>query len=308
MAVSPIFLATHRTQGTTHPSLQLGDLMTSYTSTISRIQGDIADLHKRDAHEAKKESELTGRIARAMNDASRTKSIQTHISKLKDVERYQRDIADVRRKRAEYSAKMASKTKDLHTYSDRQATEDDRERRKIADEQKKLIREREDHERRISAEIRSRTSISRTPTEIERQATLSGGYDFFIAHASEDKDEIVRSLAEELHSLGAKVFYDEFTLRVGDSLRRKIDQGLATSRFGVVVLSEHFFKKEWPARELDGLVTQEVAGKTRILPIWHKVSKDEVASFSPTLADKVALNTSVWSVKKIATELHSLLS
>ena len=266
-----------------------------------------ADLHKRDADDAKKESDLTGRVARALEEVHRARSPSAQVSKLKDVERYQRQIADVRRKRADYSAKIASKTKELHRYSERQATEDERERKKISDEQKKLIRERQDHERRISAEIRSHTSLSLAPIEIERHA-LSTGYDFFIAHASEDKDEIVRSLAEELRALGAKVFYDEFTLRVGQSLRRQIDQGLATSRFGVVVLSEHFFKKEWPARELDGLVTQEVAGKTRILPIWHKVSKDEVASFSPTLADKVALNTSVWSVKKIAAELHSLLS
>lgn len=132
-------------------------------------------------------------------------------------------------------------------------------------------------------------------------------FDFFISHASEDKDEFVRSLAEELSSRGAKVFYDELTLRVGDSLRRNIDRGLATSKFGVVVLSEHFFKKEWPARELDGLVAQEVAGRTRILPIWHKVSKDEVTRYSPTLADKIALNTSIMSVSDIAAELHSLL-
>jgi len=83
---------------------------------------------------------------------------------------------------------------------------------------------------------------------------------------------------------------------------------LANSKFGVVVLSEHFFRKSWPQRELDGLVAMEVAGRSRILPIWHKVSVDEVASFSPTLADKVALNSSIHSIAKIADELMSLLA
>jgi len=75
----------------------------------------------------------------------------------------------------------------------------------------------------------------------------------------------------------------------------------------VVVLSDSFFKKEWPARELDGLVAREAAGRTRILPIWHKVSKDDVLAYSPTLADKVALNTSTKSVKEIASDLYALV-
>ena len=44
-----------------------------------------------------------------------------------------------------------------------------------------------------------------------------------------------------------------------------------------------FFKKEWPQKELDGLVALEAQGLSRILPIWHKVSVDEVAHYSPTL-------------------------
>jgi hypothetical protein len=50
----------------------------------------------------------------------------------------------------------------------------------------------------------------------------------FISHASEDKEDFVRPLAETLQQLGVKVWYDEFTLKVGDSLRRKIDSGLET--------------------------------------------------------------------------------
>ena len=112
----------------------------------------------------------------------------------------------------------------------------------------------------------------------------------------------------ELQERCANVWYDEFTLKVGDSLRRNIDRGLAGARYGIIVLSEHFFRKEWPNKELDGLVALEVQGRTRILPMWHKVSKDELASYSPTLADKVALNTSLKSPAEIADELMSLLA
>jgi len=117
-------------------------------------------------------------------------------------------------------------------------------------------------------------------------------FDVFICHASEDKDEFVRPLAERLKENHIEVWYDEFSLKVGDSLRRSIDLGLAKSRYGIVVLSKHFFSKEWPQWELDGLVQRQINTKANlILPIWHNVTKEEVMGFSSPLADKVALHS-----------------
>ncbi len=65
-------------------------------------------------------------------------------------------------------------------------------------------------------------------------------HDVFISHASEDKDDFVRPLAYALINEGLDVWYDEMTLRIGDSLRQKIDKGLANSRVGLVVLSLSF--------------------------------------------------------------------
>ncbi len=128
--------------------------------------------------------------------------------------------------------------------------------------------------------------IPETRTSLE-----PAGVDFFICHASEDKGEVARPLAEQLQAHGYQVWYDDFRLRIGDSLRQKIDEGLAACRFGVVILSPSFFRKNWPKWELDGLVARQLAGKGKILPIWHHVSFDEVASYSPPLADKVAART-----------------
>ncbi|MEX1140696.1 MAG: DUF1883 domain-containing protein [Thermoleophilaceae bacterium] len=134
-------------------------------------------------------------------------------------------------------------------------------------------------------------------------------YDVFISHASEDKDEIVRELAGALDSEGLDVWYDEFELAIGSSLRRSIDHGLANSRFGVVVLSSAFFKRNWPNYELDGLVTREMAseGQQLILPIWHNVTKDEVIRYSPSLADKLALRTTDSTVSELAAEIASVI-
>jgi hypothetical protein len=132
-------------------------------------------------------------------------------------------------------------------------------------------------------------------------------YDVFISHASEDKDAVVRPLAQALREQGLDVWYDEFTLKIGDSLRRKIDSGIARSRFGIVVLSPPFLAKGWPQYELDGLVTMSVSGRQMLLPLWHGIIKDEVVAHSPSLADKVALRTSDYTIAEIATEITSVV-
>jgi hypothetical protein len=133
-------------------------------------------------------------------------------------------------------------------------------------------------------------------------------YDVFISHAGEDKDDLVRPLAHALRERDLVVWYDEFELRIGDSLRRKIDKGLIGSRFGVVVLSPSFFDKGWPNYELDGLVTREVSGGTPlILPVWHKVTREDVIGYSPSLADKLARATADMSIDALADEIAEVV-
>jgi len=116
-------------------------------------------------------------------------------------------------------------------------------------------------------------------------------WDVFISHAWQDKESFARPLAEALERKGLRVWFDEFTLRVGDKLRRSIDYGLANSRYGVVILSLHFFGKEWPQKELDGLVARESAGEKVVLPVWHNISAEQIRKYSPTLADRVAVSS-----------------
>jgi hypothetical protein len=132
-------------------------------------------------------------------------------------------------------------------------------------------------------------------------------FDVFISHASEDKVEVVRPLAEALRHGGLIVWYDEFELKIGDSLRRKIDSGLARSRFGIVVFSQDFFQKGWTNYELDGLVTRAVSGEQVLLPIWHNITKREVIEYSPSLADKVARSTATHTVEEIAAEIVEVI-
>lgn len=123
----------------------------------------------------------------------------------------------------------------------------------------------------------------------DRAKARSKPCDLFLSHASEDKDAIARPLYSALTAAGVSVWFDEAVLEMGNSLRQKIDDGLARCEHGVVILSPSFFSKRWAQKELDGLVAREIAsGKDRILPIWHQIDHQGVAAYSPTLADRVA--------------------
>jgi hypothetical protein len=73
------------------------------------------------------------------------------------------------------------------------------------------------------------------------------------------------------------------------------------------VLSHSFFAKNWPQYELDGLVTKEMTGEQVILPLWHKITKSEVMAHSPSLADKIARNTSDFTVEEISQEIAEVI-
>ena len=143
-----------------------------------------------------------------------------------------------------------------------------------------------------------------TPVTVDQS---QAGWDVFISHAHEDKEPFVRQLAESLQAAGLRVWYDKFTLRVGDRLRRSIDQGLAASRYGVVVLSPYFFAKEWPQIELDGLAGREVMGQKVILPVWHDIDAEGVRRFSPSLADRLAVSSTL-GVEAVARELLRVIA
>ncbi|WP_318343062.1 toll/interleukin-1 receptor domain-containing protein [Flagellimonas baculiformis] len=123
----------------------------------------------------------------------------------------------------------------------------------------------------------------------------------FISHDSRDKDLIARPLSNGLHSRLCFVWYDEFSLKVGDSLRESIEAGIKEAKKCVLILTPHFLSNPgWTKKEFNSIFTREMIFNERIvLPIWHKVTKEDVYDYSPALADTVAL---IWPDKKAISE------
>lgn len=241
-------------------------------------------------------------------------------SKSLEIERKQSEVAKIQTKRADIHKKLADKearllklkrdlSKEEEKERKKQIANEEREKKKLVSLEKKIQRDQLAHQRRLQTEIHKthQMAIEVNNTTSSTMGLPETEYDLFISHASEDKEEFVRPLAETLENMGVKVWYDEFTLKVGDSLRKRIDHGLVKSKFGTVILSSTFCSKNWTQYELDSMVAREMNGHKMILPIWHKITKNEVMEFSPALADKVALNTSIYSIQEIASKLAEVI-
>ncbi|WP_222166291.1 toll/interleukin-1 receptor domain-containing protein [Edaphocola aurantiacus] len=303
--------------------------LSSYYDRVSRLEKEISDLQHKIAGETKKEVDKQKQIESINRSINKSTSISSLQSKNRQIQGYQNDIIKVQTNKASIHKQIADKTSQLARAkqdlqkeeikeSDKLRKEQEqfrREQMNFQQDQQRFQREQENLQRKLQSDISIQKEalntlvhqIHNANSTTSDQVMTSKQYDFFISHASEDKDSFVRPLADILKAKGLSIWYDEFELKIGDSLRKKIDEGLKLSKYGIVVLSRDFFKKNWTEYELNGMVAKEMYGIKVILPIWHNVTRDEVFSFSPTLADKVALNTALYGIEEISSELAKLI-
>ena len=283
--------------------------ISSLRSSIERHRRDAADWQKKVSEETRKEAEKRQRIHSVQNSMTGSISASTLKSKNDEIVRLLNDLSKIEAQRAEYMKKQGASSTQLHKAEADLEKEMATERKKVQDAEDKRHKEQLERGRVLKQQLEERNRMASQPVFTSSAFPIttqqpSKQYDVFISHATEDKAEFVDPLAEALVERGCEVWYDDNILKIGSSLRKSIDRGLANSQYGVVVLSPSFFAKNWPQYELDGLVTREMNdGRELILPIWHNISKDEVLKISPTIADKVAFKTAVMTIEEIADKL-----
>lgn len=129
----------------------------------------------------------------------------------------------------------------------------------------------------------------------------------FISHDSRDKP-YVEQLAGKLRSALCPVWYDAYSLKPGDSLTQKIGAGLRDSKRCVIVLSPNFFSNTgWGQGEFNAIMNRQFAeGGNILIPVWHNVTRKEVAAYSPLLVDTVGINTNE-GLDEVFRKLHRAL-
>lgn len=89
----------------------------------------------------------------------------------------------------------------------------------------------------------------------------------FICYASEDKS-IAHEIASSMKDWGPEVWFDEWEIRVGDSIVQKISDALGTVTHLVVLLSSHSVSKPWVKKELSAALMRQLSRESiTVLPM-----------------------------------------
>ena len=276
-----------------------------YQSRVNNLDKEIADLEKKKANYDKKAAEEQRRAASV--NISKKASISTIRSKTREIERHKENAQKAAKESASIQHKIADRQGKRNDAYLRLQKEQERERKtEHKNQQRELAKIRTTYESKIAElERQSLIEIREESNNVEDEKE----YDVFISHASEDKESIADDLVKELKSRGITVWYDDLEIRWGDSLRDKIDKGLAKSRFGIAILSPNYIAegKYWTKTELDGLFQLDSIHGRILLPIWHNLTKQQVIDYSPMIAARKALNTASMTIVEIADELEGLL-
>jgi len=119
----------------------------------------------------------------------------------------------------------------------------------------------------------------------------------FVSYDSRDRSDVALPIAQRLRQMGCPVWYDEFSLNVGDSLRESIERGIKECGKCILIVTPNFLSNQgWPREEFNAVFTRErLEQEDIILPIWHNVTQRDVYDYSPGLANRYALK---WSLKE----------
>lgn len=277
----------------------------SAESDLRRYRDEAARLRSQIGNTSSTVATKRKKAADARASATKSKIESTIRSKLREADSAERDSITAEKKRSDLEKKLADTEKKIGAAQTRYEKDQQAAQKKALDSirrQNATAARQFAPPRRLGDRAPGPTLPPRRlgdPAVVEPQASEPD--DVFLSHASEDKDEVARPLKEALEARGLAVWYDEIKIKVGQSIRQEIERGITHARFGVVVLSPEFFAKQWTRAELDALFSKKMAsGENLILPIWHRVTKDQVNAQSPLLSGTLALNSSLMTIDEMA--------
>ncbi len=131
----------------------------------------------------------------------------------------------------------------------------------------------------------------------------------FISHDSEDKETVAKLIAIHLQKMLCPVWYDEFSLKVGDNLRESIERGLKECKKCILIISPSFIKnKGWVKTEFDSIFTRQILEEQKlVLPIWYNVTKQDVYEYSPSLLNVKGIDWKILGEDEVCRQLYNVI-
>jgi CheY-like chemotaxis protein len=88
----------------------------------------------------------------------------------------------------------------------------------------------------------------------------------FISYSSKDRP-FAEKLAAKLLDHGWQVWYDQWEIKVGDSIIERIEQGITSSSYLIILLSEASVTSKWVQEEIHAAFVRQLEGKeSKVLP------------------------------------------
>jgi hypothetical protein len=128
----------------------------------------------------------------------------------------------------------------------------------------------------------------------------------YLAHASEDHDTLAKPLAESLMANGIEVWFDEWEIHAGDSLRRKMEEGLANCTHFVVLLTPNSLHKPWVETEIDAGFIRAVGGESRFIGIRAGIGVNDLSPFLRTLRCPEVRLDQAGEVEGLIADIHGV--
>ena len=101
------------------------------------------------------------------------------------------------------------------------------------------------------------------------------GKNIFISYSHHDRG-FVKRLAHNLKAVGLTVWWDEWEIKVGDSIIQKISEGINQSAYLAVVLSPHSVQSNWVQRELGSALMRQLSANRDITVLPLLISACEI--------------------------------
>lgn len=270
-----------------------------YQNAVNRLDKEIADLEAKRAEAELKAAREEGNAANIRFNKSDSKSLIDN--KNRQRKRHMDEAQKARKNAAEFSRSIAEKQKRRNSaYLNLQS------------EQKRTQKREQNNGYALGQNNRVDMWLRALDPPVYHQNKSNGKsieHDVFVSYAHEDK-AFVNELVAAFQKRGIKVWIDSLEIGWGDSIRTKIDEGLNKSRYGIVILTSDYIdeNKYWTRTELEGLLQVESIKGKIILPIWHNLTKEQVIKYSPTIAQRNAISTAIFTTDEIAEKLEQLLN
>ncbi|SCX26039.1 hypothetical protein DSM25558_3916 [Agrobacterium sp. DSM 25558] len=135
---------------------------------------------------------------------------------------------------------------------------------------------------------------------------VSGTPKAFLSYSFEDR-ELAERIATGLMAKGIDTWWAEWEIGPGDSLRRKIDDGLGNCTHFVVLISPGSLHRPWVQEEIDAGLIRQINGNAQFIPIRHLVSVEQLPPLlTGKHAPEISLSTLDGDIRDLVNAIYGV--